>query len=300
MQTSREATADEKLNYAIWKFLDTLEESLPDKKSRQVEYSIDVNVSLPGYSSPFVQNKILKILKDDGVVKELGEPDVDESSTVHDEHYSVSECHHLLLTNKFESAYKKYFNLVFKPSVVNEKQVQEPIPVTIVGEIGIKGFEEKVVLQKPKNKKIQLRKFPPDTKWEDIKIQFLNGQEVILKIKNLTYNTSYEEMGFQDERKKIPNKQWEFLKGLSEIGGVISWKSSRATPKGKKQKQLLAEALKAYFQINEDPFYPYKQESEYRIRITLIPESGQISQSENKDTEIEKFFKEESPEIYDK
>jgi hypothetical protein len=152
---------------------------------------------------------------------------------------------------------------------------QEPIPIRIIGDIGIKGFEEKVILQKPKNKRIRLQNFPADTKWEDITIKFLNAHEAIITVKKETFHSSFEEMGFQDEKRKLPNKQWEFLRGLSETGGQLSWRSPKASTKGKKQKQLLADTLKAYFQIKEDPFCSYREEKSYKIKIHLIPESNE-------------------------
>ena len=43
----------------------------------------------------------------------------------------------------------------------------------------------------------------------------------------------------------------------------------------KKQKQLLSEALKAYFQVSSDePFDDYKKEKAYKIKLTLVPEQG--------------------------
>lgn len=166
--------------------------------------------------------------------------------------------------------------------------------------------KETIFLQKQKNKRIQLHKFSPDLKWEEITIQFLNGHEAIITAKDETIQTKYDAMGFQDEKKKLPNKQWQFLKGLSETGGEISWGSSRATPKGKKQKQLLSEALKTYFQIADKPFYDYKIEKAYRIKINLIPESESKSINEQKvfDDEdvlgIKDFYKEHAPEIDDR
>lgn len=195
------------------------------------------------------------------------------------------------------------------PGETVEELPSTRIEITKIPEISIKGFEEKVVLQKPKNKRILLKEFPPDTKWENITIRFLNGQEVIIKVKDLTFQNTYEGLGFQDEKRKLPNKQWEFLKGLSETNGEISWGDSRATLKGKKQKQLLAEALKAYFRIDEDPFYPYsRQEKLYKIRINLIPEEisaqntkeRKVSEDEKDKLGIEEYRKEQSPERYDK
>lgn len=169
-----------------------------------------------------------------------------------------------------------------KESFVNQLQSsgnKEPVHVVVDdfrSEIGIKGLEEKVVLQKSKNKKIALRKFPSDTKWEDISIQFVDEHEVQITVKNERYHTTYEEMGFQDERKRLPNKQWDFLLYLSMKRGELSWQNNQNLPVKKilsatKTKQLLKEALQTYFQINDDPFFDYKAEKAYRIKITLIP-----------------------------
>lgn len=160
-------------------------------------------------------------------------------------------------------------------------EIKEPLHIVIdevKKDIGIRGFEEKVVLQKPKNKRIRLRNFPPDLRWEEISIQFLNEHEIIIRARNETLQTTYEAMGFQDEKRKLPNKQWQFLRLLALKNGEISWESNQNLPLKqinsiKKQKQLLTEALKAYFQISDDePFHDYKTEKAYRIKLTLTPE----------------------------
>lgn len=193
------------------------------------------------------------------------------------------------------------------------KKKQEPIrvitkdPLTIkqiTNEKEIKGFEEKVFLQKSKNKRIELRQFPKDLKWEEITMQFLNEHEVIIKAKNETYQTTYEAMGFQDEKKKLPNKQWQFLLWLTVKKGEVSWDNNynlslKQINSIKKQKQLLSEVLKAYFQIDEDPFYPYKQEKSYKIKINLMPETGSQDKQQN-DLEIENEYKKQTPSVYDK
>jgi len=184
---------------------------------------------------------------------------------------------------------------------------QEPMLTKIVEmpQVDIKGFEEKVVMQKPKNKRIALRRFPPDTKWQDITIRFTGEHDVLIKVKEKIHPASYETMGFEDSKKKLPNLQWDLLKLFAIKGGELSWENNRdLTLKRinsiKKQKQLLTEALRAYFQIDEDPFYPYKQEGAYRIKITLIPEAEQSNRSESASNEIEEYLKETSPEVFDK
>ena len=58
--------------------------------------------------------------------------------------------------------------------------------------------------------------------------------------------------------------------------GVITWENpniDKGTKLVKKQKQLLSDALKDYFGINDDPFFPYKTAKEYKLKIRLIPDS---------------------------
>lgn len=185
---------------------------------------------------------------------------------------------------------------------------QEPIPISIVNmpELTIGGLDQQTVIIKGKDRKIISQKFPLDLKWTEITIKFLNGEEVILTIRRETQQTNYQALGFEDERKQRPNMQWEFLKGLAETGGQIAWGDKKASLKGKKHKQLLSDALKKYFHIDDDPFYPYKNERAYKIKINLIPEHGTGVASEpdgnnhNDDPYgINDYYKEVSPELPD-
>ena len=91
-------------------------------------------------------------------------------------------------------------------------------------------------------------------------------------------------MGFEDEKKKQPNSQWSFLKLLATKNGELSWDnnndmSQKQINSAKKKKQMLSDALKAYFQIDEDPFENYRTEKAYKIKITLTPEDNSESHS---------------------
>lgn len=174
-------------------------------------------------------------------------------------------------------------------NVDNDNSQQKPEPIHIIiddikKDIGIRGLEEKVVIQKSKNKKIHIRKLPDDTIWQDISIKFLNGQEAIITAKGQTFQTNYAEMGFEDEKKKQPNSQWSFLKLLATKNGELSWDnnndmSQKQINAAKKKKQMLSDALKAYFQIDEDPFENYRTEKAYKIKITLTPEDNSDNHS---------------------
>lgn len=136
---------------------------------------------------------------------------------------------------------------------------------------------------------------PSGTKWQDITIKFIDEHNVNIKIrKKIIKKCDYKEMGFEDKRKRLPNKQWYFLQYLAKNNGICSWDSSSAKPnkddvrvkelfggngynykkspdKKKHIKSKLAKQLKTFFDISEDPFYDYWKEKAYRIKINLIP-----------------------------
>jgi len=146
---------------------------------------------------------------------------------------------------------------------------------------------------------------PPNTKWEDITIEFVDGHNINIKCKGKTIRRDYKEMGFENFKNRKPNKQWEFLQKLAENGGELSWNKAssgkasgmrkteqdfgyehnednsatshnkgfsiiKAPDKTKKTKQMLSRALKAAFQIDSDPFFPYQETKSYKIRINLV------------------------------
>lgn len=117
------------------------------------------------------------------------------------------------------------------------------------------------------------------TEWNQITIEFLNGQEVRVIIGNESHQTDCTSLGFTDSKTKRPNKQWEVLQLLSIREGVMSWNNNsnlslKEINKFKKRKQLLKRKLCDIFGINSDPFEPYRKVGSYRIKINLIPEVG--------------------------
>ena len=115
-------------------------------------------------------------------------------------------------------------------------------------------------------------KFPSDLTWEEITIRFLNRDDVLIKFRDKTLQTDYEGMGFKDHKTKSANRQWVMLYYLAENSGEVSWKDSGASLKLKPQKYLLSKKLRSYFGISTDPFFSYRKEKSYRMKINLIPE----------------------------
>ena len=132
----------------------------------------------------------------------------------------------------------------------------------------------------------ELRTTPPTQKkdpskpfqhlrWESLSIQFLDGNNVKISDKDTKtpVTAHYKEMGFEDARSRKPDRQWALLQLLAENNGELSWDKSEAKGDIKKKKQLLSKTLRDYFGIKGDPFYPYKEQNSYRIKISLTPES---------------------------
>jgi len=166
-----------------------------------------------------------------------------------------------------------------------------------------------------KGKDIQFIELPEGTKWQDITIRFIdNNDNVEISTKKITRMASYQEMGFEDAKRKRPNLQWKLLQLLTMEKGELSWETNlnisiKERNNIKKRVQVLSDTLKEYFQIKEYPFYPYRKEGAYKIKINLNPSSSGQSESkvlrthDNEDgisQEIRKHLEENAPSVYEK
>lgn len=163
--------------------------------------------------------------------------------------------------------------------------------------------EYRIVVRQPQSSGMTLPELPKDLKWEEITIQFFNNQDVLIKTRGKILNTNFEGMGFMDKKKRLPNKQWELLVGLSKRNGEMSWQNNRSLSKKdidaiKKRKQLLSDALKKFFQIKNSPFADYARTGMYRIKINLVPESA-VGIENPQSVEINEYLGEIAPEIND-
>lgn len=165
--------------------------------------------------------------------------------------------------------------------VTKEQAPAAPLQVQIVGgSIGIEGLEEKIgnLLQSKNAEGNRFPyKLPAGTKWEDFIIKFESDEAIFIQVKQWKYTADYKELGMVGKGKNPkPGAAWVFLKVLASQNGELSIKDAAARDRYKKQKELLAKSLQAYFSIDYDPFFPYRSSSEkngnsYKIKCTLIP-----------------------------
>ncbi len=180
-----------------------------------------------------------------------------------------------------ESMVNSFKNLPSAPSNIN---IKIPISVhqkKVYSESELDSIIEKVIRETIKKTMPPKNRFPyelpQDFPWARITIKFIDGHNIKIVAEDYIYNADFKELNFQNSKNKKPNAQWELLKSLSENNGKISWDISFASSKIKKRKQLLSQGLKKYFQIKSDPFFSYRKEKGYKIKINLAPESTSIN-----------------------
>jgi hypothetical protein len=115
-------------------------------------------------------------------------------------------------------------------------------------------------------------KLPPSVKWEYVRVTFVDKHTVFIEFPtiNQKITVDFMDMGMWDGRNQTPNAQWVVWEVLAESEGRISWNSDQAAPRIKKQKQLLSEALKKYFNIQGDPFKVYQEAKAYELKMQMI------------------------------
>lgn len=217
-----------------------------------------------------------------------------------------------LIIIKDRLAFEEYRNQVNKLLFFIEKDGEKRFPEAYKQIQESKTFyNEQTTLINSQKKTIVSIKLPSWTKWEDITMKFIDGHTVKIFGRKINYTKNYKDMGLDDERKHNPNAQWGFLIRLAENNGELAWADPGAIHKYKKIKQLLSNALKIFFQKDEDPFYPYKKLKAYKIKIQLVPESNQQltsksrkdiqkTQTNDRGLEITRYYNEQTPHVYKK
>jgi len=114
---------------------------------------------------------------------------------------------------------------------------------------------------------------PPDAKWEDLQITFLDGHTVSVRVKDVAGTFNYTQMGMSDRRTTKPTKQWELLRCFAnEPGKIMDWNSQKADRKNQKRREKLAGDLRRFFRIDGDPIKLTEDKSGWEPRFVLIPD----------------------------
>lgn len=106
---------------------------------------------------------------------------------------------------------------------------------------------------------------PPGTQWHEVKISFIDGENVSIRVKDgATIIKNYAEMGFKNRSK--PSKLWLLLNKLALSSGSLAGYSDKE--KTKESVSDLRKKLNLYFKIEGDPI-PYKRRKGYQAVFKL-------------------------------
>lgn len=108
---------------------------------------------------------------------------------------------------------------------------------------------------------------PAGARWEDVTIRFRDGHTVSVTVLGRSVVLGFADMGMGSGKNNSPTKQWDLLRTFADERGVLTWSSRKASPRHRKQKQLLADVLRRFFGIEGDPFVP--EDGGWRARFRV-------------------------------
>lgn len=121
---------------------------------------------------------------------------------------------------------------------------------------------------------------PAGLSWTDVTMTFVLNDTIKVEAGDIIRNYSYDQIDFEDKRTKDdkkPNKSWLFLKILAREHGEIHLRSELDTKEYDKLRQTvrdLRKRLKAFINIDDDPFCPYGKFNAYVTKFILIDNTG--------------------------
>ena len=113
---------------------------------------------------------------------------------------------------------------------------------------------------------------PTDAKWSDVSIRFIDGETVSIRVGDISGTHVYGEIGMIDRRSKRPDKQWELLRALAKVYGVLTWNSRDADRNNQKRRGKLATALQQFFRIDGDPIIYDNKAKGWKTLFSVEPD----------------------------
>lgn len=102
---------------------------------------------------------------------------------------------------------------------------------------------------------------PSGTQWPEVKISFIDDENVKISARNVTEHRHYSSMGFKDSKSNKPIFLWKFLKELASLSGKFT--NSQGKDKAKKCFSDLRKALNQVFKTIEGNSISYKKTKDY-------------------------------------
>lgn len=129
-------------------------------------------------------------------------------------------------------------------------------------------------VEEPAECEIRHYHLPPNTIWEDITIRFQDEESVTIKCgkRPQPVRFTFADFGFGSKRSSQPKKAWLVLKQIADAHGELIPPDARdSKSKGHKQKEFLSQALRAVFQLSDEPL-PWDSEIYgWKARFKIFP-----------------------------
>ncbi|MDZ4851692.1 MAG: hypothetical protein SGI77_20585 [Pirellulaceae bacterium] len=95
---------------------------------------------------------------------------------------------------------------------------------------------------------------PESAAWRDVSLRFLDTESLTVSVKGKRSVVTYVDLGLVDKRNGRPDVQWRLLQDFALSHGLMTWDSPGASRKNQKRKEYLAQQLKKFFAIEQEPF----------------------------------------------
>jgi hypothetical protein len=110
---------------------------------------------------------------------------------------------------------------------------------------------------------------PPDARWEELVIDFVERDVVNIRFRGQTRRLEPEQLDMKNRKNGRPTLQWILMQQMALGGGQLAWSNPGATTRVKKQKQELSNKLKAAFGVEGDPIEWDGDNNAYVARLAL-------------------------------
>ncbi|GIW90018.1 MAG: hypothetical protein KatS3mg109_0450 [Pirellulaceae bacterium] len=137
----------------------------------------------------------------------------------------------------------------------------------------LEAFRDAVIPQATKQDGTVFFPTPANVTWADVRIKFIDGHTVSIKVGTAAGTFVYAQMGMADGRHARPTKQWELLRALARGYGTLTWQSRAADRKNQKRRERLAQDLKKFFRIDGEPILPTDDGKGWRTVFQLDPDN---------------------------
>lgn len=112
---------------------------------------------------------------------------------------------------------------------------------------------------------------PANAGWNDVQIRFIDGHTISVSVGDKSGVYNYVQLGMSKRNAATPTAQWKLLEAFARGRGLFDWKNEHASRNQKKQKQLLADALRHFFRIEGDPFHYVDEVRGWEARFDIEP-----------------------------